>query len=880
MSPTRRFRWLSMFALVALLLLACASASASAASSWGELARFGGVDKAKRGHKFLLEEAHAFGVDSTDNSVYVGDDRNELEENNEFRLQKYTESGEFVAEAIVNKGELLPAGMEKIEEVEGVAVDPTLKRLYVLVTYLRNGTDTVTPGVTVAGAVYAFSTVPAGNKLVPAEGTKGKGIFTNVKELNGDSEEVGKALLEPAGLTVSPTTHQVMILGQVENAKSERHVALARISSAGAVEPTYEDPTPLAEEAALPNSPVTSGSGHVYFQEENQILQVPGNFSGPPKTVFAFAENLTKGPFHEELLNFGGLETFFGGALAIQNEGSNAGTFTAFGEAGEMNEAGKPSQLVNVALGVKFTEEGEAVKTSELGWTGGVSSEEPKTCALEFGGRGYTQVAMGKGTAMFALTSGRKGEVEQSEVVKFGPEGSGCPSARAIGGNEPIEATVNGEKVKPETSTPVTLSVKVQGANVLSTKWSFGDGSPEATEATVTGQQTQSAEVKHKFAKAGSIKVEATILTDDLATPEIKVAKTFEVLGLVEGAPKVTKEPVDRAVAAGETATFEAAASGEPQPSVQWEESTDVGKSWHAMIAATANKLELVEAKESQTKNEYRATFKNSKGEKLTRAATLTVLAPKAPEVTRNPSSASVTEGETAAFEASGVGTPEPKVQWEASSNGGASWSTVAGAESGRLLVPGTKVAQSGSSYRARFTNKSGSAASAPATLTVSAKPPLPPPPPPPSGGGSGGGGLGVLPIKEEHPIPQPVATLAGASLSVTATGMLVVKISCPAGESVCSGTVTLRTLTAVSARARSAKSKKAILTLASGSFAVSGGSVKAVTLHLTPKARKLLGRMRKLRARATVLAHDPAGASNTALSTVTLALAKGKRKH
>jgi hypothetical protein len=93
---------------------------------------------------------------------------------------------------------------------------------------------------------------------------------------------------------------------------------------------------------------------------------------------------------------------------------------------------------------------------------------------------------------------------------------------------------------------------------------------------------------------------------------------------------------------------------------------------------------------------------------------------------------------------------------------------------------------------------------------------------------------------------------------------------------------VTLRTLTAVSAGAHAAKtkSKKAILTLASASFSVSGGSVKFVTLHLSAKARRLLARAHKLRARATVLAHDPAGASNTALSVVTLTLAKAKRKH
>jgi hypothetical protein len=48
--------------------------------------------------------------------------------------------------------------------------------------------------------------------------------------------------------------------------------------------------------------------------------------------------------------------------------------------------------------------------------------------------------------------------------------------------------------------------------------------------------------------------------------------------------------------------------------------------------------------------------------------------------------------------------------------------------------------------------------------------------------------------------------------------------------------------------------------------------------LHLSAKARSLLARSHVLRARATVLAHDPAGASHTAVVTVTLKLAKKKK--
>jgi hypothetical protein len=102
--------------------------------------------------------------------------------------------------------------------------------------------------------------------------------------------------------------------------------------------------------------------------------------------------------------------------------------------------------------------------------------------------------------------------------------------------------------------------------------------------------------------------------------------------------------------------------------------------------------------------------------------------------------------------------------------------------------------------------------------------------------------------------------------------------VSCPAGETSCAGTITLRTVTAVSASPRR-KGKPAVLTLAAGSFTVPGGKIKAVTLRLSKKARALLTRTHLLRARATIVAHDPAGATHTTQTIVTLHAAKAKRK-
>jgi PKD repeat protein len=125
-----------------------------------------------------------------------------------------------------------------------------------------------------------------------------------------------------------------------------------------------------------------------------------------------------------------------------------------------------------------------------------------------------------------------------------------------------------------------------------------------------------------------------------------------------------------------------------------------------------------------------------------------------------------------------------------------------------------------------------------------------------------------------------PDAQLAGTSLQVSASGAVTLKISCPTGESSCAGTVTLRTLSAVIAvDGYAAKRKPAVLTLATGSFSVAGGAVRAVTLHLSQKARVLLARTHTLRVRATLLAHDLQDASHTRTTIVTLRAAKPRHK-
>jgi hypothetical protein len=130
----------------------------------------------------------------------------------------------------------------------------------------------------------------------------------------------------------------------------------------------------------------------------------------------------------------------------------------------------------------------------------------------------------------------------------------------------------------------------------------------------------------------------------------------------------------------------------------------------------------------------------------------------------------------------------------------------------------------------------------------------------------------GVSAFHASIPPLAPDARLARTSLKVSSSGAVTLQISCPAGVSECLGTITLRTLEAVTVSgAHAARQKPSVLTLAVGSFKVLGGKVHTVTLHLSKKARALLARAHTLRVRATLLAHSPQGASHTTRTIVTL---------
>src|SRR5450432_3407655 len=92
-----------------------------------------------------------------------------------------------------------------------------------------------------------------------------------------------------------------------------------------------------------------------------------------------------------------------------------------------------------------------------------------------------------------------------------------------------------------------------------------------------------------------------------------------------------------------------------------------------------------------------------------------------APVVTAQPADASVVVPAAASFTAAGTGTPSPTVQWQQSTDGGTTWTAIAGATQSSYSTPATTTADNAKRFRAVFSNAAGSATSNGAVLTVSA---------------------------------------------------------------------------------------------------------------------------------------------------------------
>jgi PKD repeat protein len=175
---------------------------------------------------------------------------------------------------------------------------------------------------------------------------------------------------------------------------------------------------------------------------------------------------------------------------------------------------------------------------------------------------------------------------------------------------------------------------------------------------------------------------------------------------------------------------------------------------------------------------------------------------------------------------------------------------------------------------RLRVTDDDGRTASTSRTITVTEpagpgdnpNPPTPPvvttPTPPPGNGATpppviGAGDKAVA------------AAIKGGTLTADAKGIVTVTVSCLTGKASCSGTLTLKSASAIAAKS----TKKKVLTLGTARYSVAAGKSVSVKVRLTGGARKALKKLKTIKITLTA-----AGASTSSATATLKAAKRGKR--
>jgi hypothetical protein len=323
------------------------------------------------------------------------------------------------------------------------------------------------------------------------------------------------------------------------------------------------------------------------------------------------------------------------------------------------------------------------------------------------------------GSAFRVLVSNTAGTVTSSAATLTVNAAAVAPSITA----QPTSQTVAAGQT-------ASFSVAATGTAPLSYQWQKnGVAISGATSSSYTTPATTSSDNGTQFTvavsnTAGSVTSNAATLTVNAATV----------------APSITTQPASQTVTAGQTASFSVAVTGTAPLSYQWQ------KSGVNIAGATSSNYTTPATITSDNGSTFRVVVSNSAGTVTSAAATLTVNAASvAPSITTQPTSQTVTAGQTASFSTAATGTAPLSYQWM--KNGAA----ISGATSSSYTTPTTTTSDNGAQFTVAVSNAAGSVTSNAATLTVNA--------------------ATVAPSIATQPTSQTVTAGQTASFSVVATG-------------------------------------------------------------------------------------------------------------
>lgn len=175
-------------------------------------------------------------------------------------------------------------------------------------------------------------------------------------------------------------------------------------------------------------------------------------------------------------------------------------------------------------------------------------------------------------------------------------------------------------------------------------------------------------------------------------------------------APTISTQPTSQTVAVGQTATFSVAATGTAPMTYQWK------KGGVAITGATSSTYTTPAETSTDNNAQFTVVVSNSAGNATSNAAILTVsTAAVSPTISSQPSSKTITAGQTASFSVVATGTAPLTYQW--SKNG----TVISGATSSTYTTAAETTADNAAQFTVAVSNSIGNTNSSPAVLTVNA---------------------------------------------------------------------------------------------------------------------------------------------------------------
>ena len=159
----------------------------------------------------------------------------------------------------------------------------------------------------------------------------------------------------------------------------------------------------------------------------------------------------------------------------------------------------------------------------------------------------------------------------------------------------------------------------------------------------------------------------------------------------------VNAQPTNVITCVGSDAVFSVTADG-TTPSYQWQVSTDGGATYTNIAGATTATLTLPAVTASMNNNKYRVLISNACPSSVTSTGvTLTTNLPAS--INAQPTEQTACVGANASFSVSASGT-NISYQWQVSTDGGITFSNIAGATSSTYSITGVTASQNGNKYR------------------------------------------------------------------------------------------------------------------------------------------------------------------------------------